>query len=546
MRLEARDLLGRVQSVAETGQVKASLSVGKVFSALIVSVEGETVHLEVNGKPLQARNMSGESLLAGSSAQFEVLKSNSESIEIRPLALSGLSSAENDLQFLKQNLTKMGLSPSLDNLEILSQMMRSGTQISQQSFQEIKVDLLGVQKLADYLFSKPEENRGAPLAEQQGQEMLSALTEEEIVEALGKAPRDLMGDKASLQILKMLAESLPMPSADKEIFAAGKETPAAGKQIEGEAIPLAEGKVSAQEKSPEAANAAPETSAKVPEGEHRKGELVKTFLHELQSLNSDREILTKELVFLHKLGLKASIFHLAIAKSLLQGRVGVFAALSELLSETPASKAPSPEAEWEAKFKRLFKASASFFEAPDKMDGKGLQELSKQFKELSQELSNWRPDSAHTKSPEQAALLREYVGFQRDLQNIWQSILIPINPGKGMEDLEVYVRKDREGKRGRNASDDRILYLSLKTENIERVKVRIDYGKKELKLIFLLQSEDLSNYVKEHLPALRDSLSLLVEKKVHISVNADLNEINLSDFELATSIRPSSKIDVRI
>lgn len=535
MRLQGRpvDAANRLSGTEAAASLKNVLSAGRRFSAMIVSVDGNQVSLEVNGKIIQARNASSERLFSGTNAQFEVLKSGNDTIEIRPVALSGLSSAENDSAFVKATLNRLGIPFSVDNAELLSQMVKTGAPLSSGSFQELKHEVMSVQKVIDAVFAQTSS------ASQVGESALQLPTkggDGVPLELLFSAFSDLLTEKEGLAGLGDFVqaqsgfgepEGLVHSEKDQEVLSAKTD------ELEKEASASEGGRDAG------AAEEGSELSAR------KDAELLKGFLLAFKKMSGDREGLTQSLLFLNKLGIKPGIFSLSVLNASLNGKLGVSAALAELL-QAARGEGIFKEETLTSVVKHILKNSFSLSELANGLDADGLEERVKAFQLLKEELASARPEQRSGGSLESLGLLREHANLIKDMQPAWQNFVFPMLHKNGFDDIELYVKKDGQGGVRHRNTEDRVIYLSLKTEHIERVKARIDYSKTELKLMFLLENQELSEYAKGLISPLQDRLSRMVKKTVRISVNSDPEKLNLAKLDLIASFKPSSKIDVRI
>lgn len=535
MRLQGRpvDAANRLSKAETASSLKSVLSVGRKFTAMIVSVDGNQVSLELNGKIIRARNASSEHLFSGTNAQFEVLKSGSDSIEIRPVALSGLSSAENDSAFVKATLNRLGIPFSADNAELLSQMVKTGAPLSSGSFQELKHEVMSVQKVIDAIFAPPssELQAGAPVLQD-----ASPGKQGVPLELLFSSFADLLTEKEDLTRLGDFVQAQPGFDDAEALVNAGKseEAPSTKPAELTKELPAAEDGRGA---------GAPEEGTELPA--RKDAELLKGFLLALKTMGGDREGLTQSLLFLNKLGIKPGIFSLSTLNASLNGKLGVSAALAELL-QAAGGEGASKKDSLTSVLKHALKNSLSLSELAESLDADGLEERIKTFQVLKEELASARPEQRPGGSMEQLGLLKEHASLIKDLQPAWQSFVLPILHKNGFDDIELYVKKDGQNGIRQRKTDDRVIYLSLKTENIARVKVRIDYSKTDLKLMLLLENHELSEYAEGLISPLQERLSRMLKKTVRISVNSDPEKLNLAKLDLIASFKPSSKIDVRI
>ncbi len=537
MRVPSRQIStdNKVKQTQQATSVKAGLKVGKRFAALIVSVDGENISLEVNGKLINARNASSEKLFTGSTAQFEVLKSNDETIEIRPIALSNLSSAENDYNFVKSTLNKLGINFTSDNAEVLAQMLKTGVPVSKTTFMENKQAFFSSQKLADMLFNTENNSNNQAVTTSNNSLVNDAKS---LIDLIATSSKDIITNKEALSVLKdFVDKNIDVSSFPKNDVAGAKgQEQQAALKISDHPTESSKsvGSSSQNVNNSENINAKPANN------------LVKNFMESFKNISSNRENLVNHIVFLSKSGIKPSIFNLAISDSLMNGKLGLSKSMSQTLAILLENPSMIENKELNTKLTAFLKNTLDISELPDKLDAKSVEENLKTFKLLSDELTKLEVENKSGKDVEQLTLLKQNASLVKEMEPVWQNVFMPMISKNNINDIEMYIKKDGSNSVSKRNSDDRVIYLSLKTDNIERVKTRIDYSKKDLKLIFLMQDEALKTYAETMIDSLKSRLSTISNKKIHIAVNADSFDTNLLDFELVTSFKPSSNIDMRV
>lgn len=542
-------------SGAKEGQ-KLDLSVGKRISASIVEVSGEKVLLNVGGRLISAKNASSEQLYSGMNAEFEVVKSESDLIEIRPSVLSNLSSSERDESFVKATLLKLGLPYSEDNQQILNSIMKMGSLISKSGFNEAKLIFAQSMRLADAL-NVPVSAESFQQAESSGKAAL----------ALSMSPAELLSDESALSALKDAILSslktepptLSQMSSKAETLA---EEPQKAVATEGKVLIDAEvnaPKDNVQTKLGDNEKLAGDISKDLGDFKHSgeklinadaKAEIISAkdqtpaplakIATQFFNISEDKGSLLNSLVFLSKMGIKPSVFNIALSSGMLSGKLGVAEALIQLGDDVSFKDDSSLKQALE-----LFKSSALKMDKLEKLDSEDLKQAVKTFQLLEEKLLS---SELSPKKDAQQNLLQQNASLNKDMAPSWQNVIVPFLGKAGIEDIEMYVKKD--GSKGNtskgSSSEDRLVYLSLKTDNIERIKVRIDYKAKAINLVFMSDNEDIETYIKSQLGKLRERLDSLSDKNISISVNTDKDKISLVDFEYIGSSPSISKIDFRI
>ncbi len=538
-RISSENKLAEVKNLSP----KSALKLGKRFTATVLKIDGENVSLEINGKIIQAKNRSSDSLLMGSESLFEVLKSSEEVIEIRAIPLSKFSSSENDLAYIKTNLGKLGINFTEDNAKILSQILKMGIPLSKSNFMDVKRDVLSVQKLAHILFQGGENN--AHEVENGGLSKI-ALSPSELQalnNLLSLDAKNLIANKEDLSILKNFISNEIQLNSEKNNLNIEVETFANDKE-KGEANQKA---LLGNELSD---NQRLDTELKDIKGNDEagknKGDFIKGFLSLFKNISSDKEVLMKQVVFLHKMGIKPSIFNLSATDSILNGKFGFSTSLAEILSKEIANTETTLNKDFDKLLSNFLKSTLNISDFSGKVDGKQIAEGVKNFKLLNNALSSLDMEGVGKEDSEQMALLKQNASLIKELDTTWQAVFMPITQQSEIDEIEMYIKKEDASSKNSKNDDKKVIYLSLKTDNIERVKSRIEYSKNDLKIIFLLENDDLREHAESQLSILESKLSAISDKKIHLSFNSDQSDINLLDFELITSFKPSSKIDIRI
>lgn len=534
----------------KTGGIKSDskleFSVGKKISATIVDVQGDKVILKIGDKIINAKNGSSENLFSGTDAIFEVVKSSEELIEIRPSALSQMSNPETDLNFVKTTLSKMGISFTEENIEVLSEMMKSGNLISKGNFDSSKLLFKQTLRLADVIFKHEAEAETIQKPESQN------IRADKIFSGLKMSSGELLGNKETLETLKSiagefiskaetnadLAKSFDVQPQRETTEKTSTENP---ENINKDNMPES-GVIKTEEKKN-----TPKIKGEISNGMDKSDkqieddkELVKKFLKSFKELTSDRSTVLKSLSFLSKNGIKPNIINITLAQGFLTGKNGVSEAVLKLL-ENPA-KDLSPNLK---EALHLFKGGITDFSKLETIEAKDLENLFKVYENLSKELGK----TAQTERAEgisQTEYLQQNVFLSKEMSPIWSNFVIPFVEAAKIEDIEVFVKKDGKNKSAFTDNEDRLVYLSLKTHNIDRIKVRIDYKPKSINLIFFTKEGDVTEYVKDKVQILKNHLQEFIKKQINVSVNPDKTDISLLDFEYIASQSSISKIDFRV
>ncbi len=504
---------------------KSKLKLGKKFTATVLTIDGEHVSLEINGKIIQAKNRSNHNLLMGSDVQFEVLKSSEEVIEIRAIPLSEFSSSENDLKYIKTNLAKLGLNFTDDNANVLSQILKMGIPLSKSNFMDIKQDVLNVQKLFHVLFNDGGEVNFQKLESADlSKAELNALTN-----LLSLDAKEVIGNKVALNALKdFISNSFQSISLSE----ASKRSVVNFSNSEENQNAIISNKSGSEDLTLQ--------------GEKKQGDLIKGFLSLFKDVAGQKDALIKQTVFLNKMGIKASIFNISTSDAILNGKLAFSVSLAEVLSKGMKNPDSLFNKDLEKVINNFFKSSLSISDFSETIDGKIIKEGIKNFTLVNDSLSNLDLETVGAEDVEKMGLLKQHATLIKEMDDTWQTVFMPMVHQSDIDEVELYIKKNGTSSKSNSGEDKKLIYLSLKTDNIERVKSRIEYSRKDLKIIFILENDDLREHAESQVSLLESKLSRLSDKKIHISFNSDQSDINLLDFELVTSFKPSSKIDIRV
>ncbi len=513
---------------------KLELNLGDRLRASIVDVDGEKVVLRLAGRLIEARNASSEKLFSGMDTIFEVVKSSEYLIEIRPAALSQMSTPETDLEFAKGILLKMGVPITEENLEILMGMVKAGSLLSKGKFDASKTLFRQVQKLSDFIFKEGGDN---PVQK-------DTDVPKRIFQAFSKPPFELLKDREVLNLLSSISKDIPLALGSESVDASKaeivdkKQVPDNSEQVFLKGDNLEEGLSKdgvGISKTSEGLN----TDVKGVEAETEKSTILK-FLSAFKTVSSDRGELLKSIFFLSKINVKPSLMNIAITQGMLKGDNGFSEAVFNLSKDLGSEVDPSLKDAI-----NLFKEGLLSAEKLENIDAEDLKNLLKAYDNLNKSLENAQvlDDS---KSTSQTEILQQNSALAKDMQPAWSSIALPfISEGK-IEDIEIYVKKDGGGSSRKGASSDKLVYLSLKTDNMDRIKVRIDYKPQLVNLVFLTKGGDIEEYVRTQVESLGGRLKEFLDKDVNISVNSDFDDVSLIGFEHLGSVSSVSRIDFKV
>lgn len=536
MKIEHRGLSVE-RSLGSTDRIegkKPLLEVGKRIASEIISVEGDEVLLKLGSSLIKARNMSSDALFSGMMAEFEVLRSDRALIEIRPVALSALSGEVADTSHLQKLARELGVIDSVENLRLLSKMMKLDFPVSKANFEGLKLLELQTAKIREAILS-------SGLSEDHTQEA-RPLSSPQLFDIITAAPKEIALKQDLLSLLQSLVSLEYLGSEETGL------QPSLGELSQSESLnvgaELAEADFSSTiEGRPTLDEASsPEVEVLKQEGITEKKEeldlnLMKNIVREYRTLAADENQFLNALVSLSKQGVKPSILNMVLLNSQMKGSLGLGEAVFELEAEVLDKMEPELKAVVEH-----FKSKLLNFGALEEVDADSLEEMVKIYEDMMTKLEE---GAKQAKLPREANILGEQASLTKEMQPTWQALIMPMLNGQKLEDLEIYVKKEGAFKSGDGSRPDKLVYLSLKTDNMDRVKIKIDYGIKNIKLSFFTKSKEAEKHLRAELPRLEEGLRQLSDKALSLHVNSEEGDRNLVDFELLSAKAPS-KIDVRI
>lgn len=505
---------------------KPLLEVGRRISSEIISVEGEEVLLKLDNGLIRARNAGSEQLYSGMMAEFEVLRSDKALIEIRPVALSALSAEEADISHLQKMARELGVVDSGDHLQLLAKMLKLDFPLSKAGFEELKLIYLQSAKIGAALLGEV-----ANIAEPASRPALS-LDSAKLLEVLTAAPRELVLKSDVLKALSLMVSEPPAPTLEQPAPPLPAGVPEFRPELPSELGPEAEPIKLAQELSP------PKEVELAPKaGVEAELSALKHIVKEFRILAGDEPRLMTSLVTLAKHNIRPSMLNMVFSNALLRGDFG----LAEAIFELDGGVLDKLEPELKSAL-ATYKSRLLTMEGLEDMDADSLEEVVKIYEEL---VNKMEEGARSAGLPRELAMISQHSHLVKDMQPMWLAAFLPLMTGSKLDDLEIYVKKEGASKQGDSSRSDKLVYLSLNTANMDRVKIKIDYKKRSLKLSFFTQSKEVEQHIRSLLPRLESALKSMSDKQLSLHVNSEEEDLNLVDFELM-SVKPPSKIDVRI
>ncbi len=518
MELTRNNIHSGVQSLSSSkGKLQDAGSValekGDVITARIVSVDGANVRLSVAGAIINARNEGTEPLYEGMRQNFEVVNANNGEIFIRQVSLGSEQKAFNEDIFLLKTLENLGVSATDKNLDVITAMFKQGNMISKGSFNAIKNDML----LLDKIVASVEKQLSADI------EVNNAVNVSDTTPASKPAGVLLNGDNVSSLLnmglkevysdknaLKLLTDLIVLKQGADVLLSENKGVLKAVKAESNlESVELLK---TAQASSGEVK---PDKNADIKTD--LKGELTlpfKDILLLLKELSKN----PSTLAFLSKTSSKPTLFNLLFTQSLLKEDFPFTELALKMAEKNPKAK---------TELINIAKALLSnISDAKDLNDVK----IKEQFllsDMLKSELIN-NSDAKSDASPDEKMLSNAYRSLNTISSEV-QSFIVPLFNGETLTDVEIFIRDEGEKSKNSKSGDDKLIYLALTTKTMDRVKIKIDYKKNDLRISFIVKDEKVKNHLSENIDALTNKVSTIVDKNVSLSVTTSELEDNLSN-----------------
>lgn len=522
--------VNRIKNTTEFGKhfskESAKFAQGEVVVAKIVEKNGDSVTLDIGGKMMKARQEGASGLFVGMSAEFEVLRSDSDLIVLKAHQAE-LSEVENKLSHLvKKEISDLGLDLNPKNIKLLLAMHANKMPISVKIFQEfqtsvnsVKMDLLesGIGELSDFLKQNFSEAFQEKVLQSDAKEILN------LWEAASASSEAAAENPEALPVLKELIRSLDDRLGELQL---------------------------GSDRLSEAA-------------------LSKLTLSKLAQLNApDMQTLIDGVGFLKSSGIEVTLKNILLLHDLANGDTGLSHQIRDLLSQAYrdvdfsaafsdavgvtrqemlsdekakleqflnllyaessdeameqsgregalSQEGPQLHLENRELLKaaiKLLAGSAQSLESKEGLIGKfnDFSDFAKMVQEASQK--------SQIQSEKQHMILSDLKGLTQmitDNQH-FVGMVIPNFMSAQNTEIEFYVNK--ESLRSKH-KDSTVVYLALSTHHLEQVRVRIEHKKTDLKIDILCKSEEAKIAFEKDVERLKHSISKIYPNPFKIEVH---------------------------
>ncbi len=516
--------------------LKSVLTKGDRFTALIVKVDGENVILKVGTEIFTAKNYSSETLFEGIRQDFDVISSgdNASEIVVKPSVMSELSPEKANFDFINDSLSKLGISFSEKNSNILAKMLKQNHPISSTAFNKVKTLLNQNGMLTREVIST-----------QKSDSLGIDFNSEKLTAILSLEPKEILESKTILTMFKSVVyeneSNLVNETVSKQNETTnGKENNVLSKDIKADSTKSSE-TIKSDSKNVK-------TDIKFSEILHQKNvdistdlknenalKKVKQFVNEFLKFSNTEIKQIETVVFLSKLNLKPTIFNQIFASKLLSEDVGLSNLLLDYISSDKQSETNGVKQELTNLVKDLF---AEVIKQED-LDSEDLKTFIKKSRNVLNNVVDLL-ELDNVKDEISEVLLKNTSNFVKATANAFETIVVPYCFGDEVKDVEVFIKDNKKSKNATRDSEDKLVYLALNTLKMDRVKVRVDYGKDEINILFMIKDKSVKKHFSDHIIEFKSIITSCTDKDVNVLLNQDdenKNFIELDSIENSVSTR---------
>lgn len=525
MRLE-RIANNNLKTNKELNNKGVSLKLGDKISAKVIDIDGKNVKLQVGSDIIDAINEGSKQLYKGMNSNFDVVSVTDGRIEIKASLLSFLSSDKDNIDFLSQKLASLNIHENQDNLSILETMFLNSNMLSKSNFLKIKTSLLKTEQILNSLSNVDINN----LSLEEFSEIsdlkilnleLSKNLKDNLISELGEKLKEFSNTKDNIKdaiIQNEKTENITTKTKTNTI------------SLENQKEDTSEKILNSKKQEATINNQINKDSNIVDFAKSESLKLEKNLVQNFIKLASNKEELVKEVSFLMKNDISINPFNLTLSSNLLKGNIGFIEQIAEnILNKNIAADDNLVSSIVELLDKSLETNSDELSVddlVKELVDNKEKIEIIKEA--LKREInSNSKPES-------KIKLIENSFKFLNKLDDNWNTNFVPFIEKAKIRDVEIFVKKDSK-RNSISKSKDKLVYIALDTENLARVKVKLDYKKNGVNLVFLLENKEIADFFSKKVEELSQRLDYSQDKKVNISVNVDEKNLALKDFELASN-----------
>lgn len=513
----------------------------------VIAIEGNQVVVEVMGQKL---TMSAESLqklnvgqllsfalvtlpdgkkalkLTGQSAPGEVVKgaSSEASAKGNPPVVDAPHAFEG---ILKSQLKAFGVQVNEGNLSLVKAQRGHGLPMTKEAFLQLKSIHFHLEALATQI-----SKGGAAGADPQNKTQALSLSDLQLPpEAL--AARLASGGKISSGAAATAAVTVPVPvtvtGADTTpvtvtkaaATVAGAETA----KIQSPEKQVADNK-GAEENSTTTTKLPPNAVVDLPIAKFGERALAI-----LQGIVKQPESLDQTLAYMVKQGIPTQTIDVLLVSQYMKGSTGFTSAMTELLEALESLQITGEGVEVDIKelLGKLKNQSIPWTRWSSEMDGQQLKSQFETFSELTKALSELSIKSETGEYSDQFDALKRSVSISQDSSQ-WSNLFLPQPLSHMIKDVEIFIKRDKDKNRAIDP-DNALLYIALDTENLGRVRVKIQTKTTHLSIAFMIESQPVRALFEKTSVQLYEAIKKHTGKDVQLVFQETIDDVNLAELE---------------
>lgn len=491
-----------VQQLAQAAKSEGAqkLELGAAITARISEVLNGFITLDTgDGKPVMARDLSGNSFYPGQTVKFEFAGMDENGV--MQIRLNGNDpSSEPDSKSISLLLNKLNLPDTQMNRDLVRTLSAYRIPLSNENIkaaQELNIQAKGIVQLSEQTgTSVLAENESDPLK----------LIAARLIEITGTS-----GKGSAMEGSPAVNVPVRQPAASPVNHAPAIEPNKNN-------MPIAS--------SPDRADKI-DSEASI---ESSRGDEIKNLL---------KELTFEKIGFILKNQLPSDPGTLDTMEKLILGKKELGIQLRELLVNLQDDMTSAP----------LREAIHTILKAVHIHQTMDAFEFQKQLKSLNQELaalSAQTEDSAtgNQKVMDSLTEVKNSLDFLGRLSESASYLHVPVNLGQGTKPMDLFIQRDKSGKKKVNPKDTRI-FISLATNHMETVQCMVEVQEKKLNIGFKLSDAGGLDLIGKYFEPLKVSLSQLGYSEVMIHGTVYKKPLNLMDI---TQEPPSDlrRIDVKV
>jgi hypothetical protein len=487
------DVKGLLADKQEQAKLIASLKVGDVVRAKLVALQGDFAIILVSGQRMSIPATSVSSYVLGDNLGLDIVEKNDSGVVFSLIAKSDVqvpstqtpqpsSNLATDLTLERNGqLRALGFLATDLNSEIVESLKAFNVPITKESIGLVKEHLF-------YLRDSVQTLKEVPQA-------LSA-------EHWHQSPKEFMQSTRTLDVQDASTVLITKHNPTIEVepssqLQAHVKTPLSD-------IPKELG--FALTKEPESLT--PKQSHEITFTEHLSEQIQETLS---KTLKTDQRMI-ETLAFMQRHKLEVTLFNVTLIQRQLSGDLGFFKGLNELLSTLDS---PSlPEKNIIELLNKLETTLQKNIFSENELDVDQLKEHIKSAQDLSDILKELKTSSDPQKMKTQLETLQKTQEVLKSATE-WSTVLMPMTIHKQLEDLEIYIRKDSKGKK-KYSPDDFLIYIAISTENLQRLRIKIQTANNQLNVTFIAQNDAVKEQLSGASNVLLSALQLKSDKRVSI------------------------------